>query len=72
MSPQGHREDEPVGATDPDADPLEDDEDQESWEPPSPALGGPGQLVGAVVLAFVVGAILVGVVAVLSWLFRFR
>ncbi len=58
--------------TDPDADPLDYDEDQESWEPPSPALGGPGQLVGAVVLAFVVGAILVGVVAVLSWLFRFR
>ena len=53
-------------------DPFEGDEDQESWEPPSPALGGPGQLVAAVVLAFVAGAILVGAVAVLSWLFRFR
>ena len=53
-------------------DPFEGDEDQESWEPPSPALGGPGQLVAAVVLAFVAGAILVGAVAVASWLFRFR
>jgi len=72
VSPRSPREDEPVGATDPDVDPLEGDEAQDSWEPPSPALGGPGQLFGAVVFAFVAGAILVGVVAALSWLFRFR
>ena len=72
MSPQTPGRDDPIRPSDPDVDPLEGDEDQESWEPPSPALGGPGQLVAAVVLAFVAGAILVGAVAVLSWLFRFR
>jgi hypothetical protein len=53
-------------------DPLEGDEAQDSWEPPSPALGGPGQLVAAVVAAFVVGVILLAAVAALSWLFRFH
>jgi hypothetical protein len=51
-------------------DPLEGDEAQDSWEPPSPALGGPGQLIAAVVFAFVVGVILLAAVAALSWLFR--
>ena len=72
MSPQTPGRDDPIRPSDPDVDPLEGDEDQESWEPPSPALGGPGQLVAAVVLAFVAGAILVGAVAAASWLLRFR
>ena len=54
-----------------DLEPIEEGEDQDLWEPPSPDLGGPGQLITAVVAAFVVGLILVGLVGVLSWLFRF-
>jgi hypothetical protein len=67
--PEGTRR---VGAADPDGvvDPLEDGETQDSWEPPSPALGGPGQLIAAVVFAFVVGVSLLAAVAVLSWLLR--
>ncbi len=62
----------PEGAAEPDeaVDPLEDDETQDSWEPPSPALGGPGQLIAAVVSAFVVGLSLLAAVAVLAWLLR--
>ena len=70
MSVQAPGSEDPGRASAPEVDPL--DEDQESWEPPSPALGGPGQLVAAVVLAFVAGVILVGAAAALSWLFRFR
>jgi hypothetical protein len=51
-------------------DPLEGDDAQDSWEPPSPALGGPGQLVAAVVAAVVVGVLLLAAVAAVSWLFR--
>ncbi len=51
-------------------DPLEGDEAEDSWEPPSPALGGPGQLLAAVVFAVVVGVILLAAVAAVSWLFR--
>lgn len=72
MNPQGPGANDPGQPSDPDADLLEGDDGQDSWEPPSPALGGPGQLIAAVVFAFVVGAILIGVVAALSWLFRFR
>ncbi|MCG6921074.1 MAG: hypothetical protein LJF15_08320 [Acidobacteria bacterium] len=46
------------------------EETGDSWEPPRPALGGPGQLIAAVVAAIAVAVALVGVVAVLSWLFR--
>ncbi len=48
--------------------PLEGEEAEDSWEPPSPALGGPGQLFAAVVFAFVVATILIAGVAALSWL----
>ena len=47
---------------------VDGEEIEDSWEPPSPALGGPGQLVAAVVFAFVVAAILIAGVAALSWL----
>ncbi len=70
MSPQTPGRDDPIRPSDPDVDPLEGDEDQESWEPPSPALGGPGQLIAAVVFAFVVGLSLLAAVAVLAWLLR--
>lgn len=46
------------------------DETGDSWEPPHPALGGPGQLFAAVVAAIAVAVALIGVVALLSWLFR--
>ncbi len=72
MNPQPPETDDPVRVSDPDVDPVTGDGEQESWEPPSLALGCPGQLVAAVLLAFVAGVILVGAVAVLSWLLRFR
>ena len=46
------------------------EETGDSWEPPSPALGGPGQLLAAVAVAIAVALALIGVVALLSWLFR--
>jgi hypothetical protein len=49
---------------------VDGEELEDSWEPPSPALGGPGQLVAAVVFAFIVAVILVAGIAALSWLFR--
>jgi hypothetical protein len=48
----------------------ESEEAEDSWEPPHPALGGPGQLLAAVALAIAVAVALIGVVAALSWLFR--
>jgi hypothetical protein len=51
-------------------DPLEDWEPEDSWEPPDPALGGPGQLAVAVVVALVLAVGLIGAVAALSWFFR--
>lgn len=53
-----------------DTDPLSDLEGEDSWEPPSPSLGGPGQLLVAAVLAFAVGAGLLALAAAVSWLFR--
>ena len=46
------------------------EEPGDSWEPPHPALGGPGQLLAAVAVAIAVAVALIGVVALLSWLFR--
>jgi hypothetical protein len=51
-------------------DPLGDWEPEDSWEPPDPALGGPGQLIVAVVVAFLVAAVLLAAVAGLSWFFQ--
>jgi hypothetical protein len=48
----------------------EAEEPEDSWEPPSPALGGPGQLLAAVVVAFLVAAALIGAVAAVTWVFR--
>lgn len=53
-----------------DFDPFEGEEIEDSWEPPRPALGGPGQLLAAVVGAFVVALFLLGAVAAVVWLFR--
>lgn len=53
--------------------PLEPGEpilDDGSWEPPSPALGGLAQLVVALLGAVVVGVLLLGAAAALSWLVR--
>jgi hypothetical protein len=43
---------------------------EDSWEPPHPTLGGPGQLLAAVVVAFLVAATLIGAVAAVTWVFR--
>jgi hypothetical protein len=44
--------------------------DDDSWEPPSPALGGPGQLLATLVVTAVVAVILLGALAAVTWLFR--
>lgn len=46
------------------------EETGDSWEPPRPALGGPGQILAAVVGAVAVAVALIGIVAAVSWLFR--
>ena len=51
-------------------DPDLPDDESDSWEPPSPALGGPGQLVATVLVTLVVGVALLGALAAVSWLFR--
>lgn len=60
-----------MSRVDPDGfDPFGAEDLRDSWEPPSPALGGPGQLLAALVAAVVVGVILLGTLAALSWLVR--
>jgi hypothetical protein len=57
----------------PPEDPLDPglpDDEADSWEPPSPALGGPGQLVATLLVTLVVGVALLGTLAAVSWLFR--
>jgi hypothetical protein len=49
---------------------LEAEEPEDSWEPPDPALGGPGQLAVAVVVALVLAVGLLAAAAALSWFFR--
>jgi len=52
-------------------DPLDPDlPDDDSWEPPSPALGGLAQLAIALLGAVVVGVLLLAVAAAVSWLVR--
>jgi len=46
------------------------DPDDESWEPPSPALGGLAQLAIALLGAVVVGVLLLAAAAAVSWLVR--
>ena len=46
--------------------------DDDSWEPPDPSLGGPGQLLVAVVFACLAGVGLLALAAALSWLLRLR
>jgi len=53
-----------------DFDPFEGEDLEDSWEPPSPVLEGPLQLLAAVVAAFVVALILLGAAGAVSWLFR--
>ena len=64
MSAPAHEADEPGS--------VEVPADEDSWEPPDPSLGGPGQLLVAVILAFVVGAGLLALAAGMSWLLRLR
>jgi len=60
-----------MSSTEPDDfDPFEGEELEDSWEPPSPALEGPLQLLAAVVAAFVVALVLLGAIAAVVWLFR--
>jgi hypothetical protein len=60
-----------VSPTEPDDfDPFEGEELEDSWEPPSPELEGPLQLLAAVVAAFVAALILLGAAGAVSWLFR--
>jgi hypothetical protein len=60
-----------VSPTEPDDfDPFEGEDLEDSWEPPSPVLAGPLQLLAAVVAAFVVALILLGAAGAVSWLFR--
>jgi hypothetical protein len=55
-----------------DPDPCEpdpvDDDFEDSWEPPRPALDGPGQILAAVVAAILVGLALLALAAAVSWL----
>ena len=44
--------------------------DDDSWEPPSPALGGPGQLATTLVVTAVVVAVVLAALAAVTWLFR--
>ncbi len=53
-----------------DFDPFEGEDLEDSWEPPSPVLEGPLQLLAAVVGVFIVGLILLGAAGVVSWLLR--
>jgi hypothetical protein len=53
-----------------DFDPFEGEDLEDSWEPPDPALGGPGQLLAAGVGVVLVALVLLGVVAAVAWLFR--
>ena len=53
-----------------DFDPFEGEDLEDSWEPPSPALEGPLQLLAAVVAAFVVALVLLGAAGAVAWLFR--
>jgi hypothetical protein len=60
-----------MGSSDPDDfDPFEGEELEDTWEPPQPALGGPAQLVAAVVGAFLIALLLLGIVAALAWVVR--
>jgi NAD(P)H-hydrate repair Nnr-like enzyme with NAD(P)H-hydrate dehydratase domain len=53
-----------------DFDPFEGEDLEDSWEPPREALGGPGQILAAVVGAFVAALVLLGAVAAVVWLLR--
>ena len=53
-----------------DFDPFEGEDLEASWEPPSPVLEGPLQILAAVVAAFVVALILLGAAGAVSWLVR--
>jgi hypothetical protein len=60
-----------VTPSDPDDfDPFEGEELEDSWEPPQPALGGPAQLLAALVGVLLVALVLLGVVGAVTWLFR--
>lgn len=52
----------------PELDPFDEDGFDDSWEPPRPALGGPGQILVAVVAAILVALALLGIAAAVSWL----
>ena len=53
-----------------DFDPFEGEDLEDSWEPPSPVLDGPLQLLAAVMAAFAVALLLLGAAGAVSWLFR--
>jgi hypothetical protein len=60
-----------MSSTEPDDfDPFEGEDFEDSWEPPSPMLEGPLQLLAAVVAAFVVLLILLAAAGAVVWLFR--
>lgn len=53
-----------------DFDPFEGEDLQDTWEPPSPVLEGPLQLLAALVGVVVVALLLLAAAGAVSWLFR--